>query len=101
MNNQRTMTEEIMSHQCLIISASIYALDKEITKNPLFKDVFTKTIANMSEEKHLDIPRRVVEYTRLYDKNRLNEIYDLCWNKVKDFLPDNEAYEKEYERWGI
>lgn len=98
---QRTIQEEIMSHQCLIIGASIYAFSNEITNNQLFADVFVKTKANPEEEEHLDIPRRVVEYTKLYDKDRLNRIYNFCWDKVKDFIPEDKTYEKEYERWGL
>lgn len=101
MTTQRTLTQEIMSHQCRVIGGSIYAFKKEITDNPLFNDVFLKTKPNSNMEEHLDIPRRIVEYTRLYDKDRLNRIYDFCWEKVKDYIPDDKVYEKEYEIWNL
>ena len=106
MKREETLEQEfndIMNkHKCLIIASTIYAYEDEIINNQLFRDVLAKTKKDENEEFHMDITRRIVEYTHKYDSERLNKIYDLCWEKSKEFLPDEEAFGKDdFEDWDI
>jgi len=98
MKKEQTLEQElknaILKHKCLIIAGAIYAFESEITNNQLFEDVLKKTKSNKELEFQVDLAKRVIEYTQKYDSERLDKIYDLCWEKSKKFIPENETYDK-------
>lgn len=89
-----------IKHKCLIIAGAIYIFKDEITNNQLMKDVIAKTQPDNDEEFHVDMTRRLVEYSKKYNSDRFEQVYNLCWEKSKNFLPEDEAYSiDEFEDW--
>lgn len=90
----------VIKHKCLIIAGAIYAFEDEITGNQLLKDVIAKTKPDNNEDFHVDMTRRLVEYSKKYNSERFEQVYNLCWEKSKKFLPENEAYTtEEFDDW--